>query len=106
MKKVLGTLGLFTVLVLTVLLIPTAAFAKSDITIKATAGYDNKVLYGSGVPITLTLQNNGDDFSGDIVIDAPESYEVGSARALPLTLAAGETKTLTLRLSALSEDYM
>lgn len=106
MKKVLGILGLFTVLVLTVLLIPTAAFAKSDITIKATAGYDNKVLYGSGVPITLTLQNNGDDFSGDIVIDAPESYEVGSARALPLTLAAGETKTLTLRLSALSEDYM
>lgn len=106
MKKVLGALGLFTVLVLTVLLIPITAFAKSDISIKATAGYDNKVQYGSTVPITLTLQNNGDDFAGDIVIDAPESYEIGSARALPLTLAAGETKTITLRLSALSEDYM
>ncbi|WP_342528273.1 hypothetical protein MKY84_05270 [Chryseomicrobium sp. FSL W7-1435] len=106
MKKGLSALGILMLLVLGVLLIPTTVFAKSDITIKANAGFDNKVLYGEGVPLTITLQNNGDDFSGDIVIDTPESYEIGSARALPLTLAAGETKTITLSLTSLTEDYM
>lgn len=106
MRKPLAGLGLILVLVMSLFLGPSAAFADAQISIKATAGYDNKIKYGKGVPITLTLENQGDDFTGDLVIDTPESYEVGTARALPITLASGETKTIHLSLSSLAEDFM
>ena len=49
------------------------AYAASQLDVKATAGFQNKVKHGQGLPLTLTITNNGDEFSGDLVIDSSES---------------------------------
>ncbi|MGB2993629.1 MAG: hypothetical protein WBB47_13430 [Paenisporosarcina sp.] len=82
----------------------TEASAAPSLDVKATAGYQNKIKYGKGLPLTITVVNSGDEFSGDLVIDYSESYGVGSAKAIPLTIGKGETKTLNLALPGLSEE--
>ncbi|HSO58393.1 MAG TPA: hypothetical protein VLQ66_09165, partial [Paenisporosarcina sp.] len=82
----------------------TEASAAPQLDVKATAGYQNKIKYGEGLPLTITIVNSGDEFSGDLVIDYSESYGVGSAKAIPLTIGKGETKTLNLALPGLSEE--
>jgi len=83
----------------------TEASAAPQLEVKATAGFQNKIKYGLGFPLTLTVVNNGDEFSGDLVIDYSESYAVGSAKAIPFTIGQGETKTLNLSLPGLSDEY-
>lgn len=82
------------------------ASAAPQLDVKATAGYQNKIKYGEGLPLTINIVNSGDEFSGDLVIDYSESYGVGSAKAIPLTIGKGETKTLNLALPGLSDDGM
>ena len=82
------------------------AYAASQLDVKATAGFQNKVKHGQGLPLTLTITNKGDEFSGDLVIDSSESYGVGSAKAFPITVGSGETKTITLSLPGLSDEFM
>jgi hypothetical protein len=84
----------------------TEASAAPLLDVKATAGYQNKIKYGKGLPLTITVVNSGDEFSGDLVIDYSESYGVGSAKAIPLTIGKGETKTLSLALPGLSDEAM
>ncbi|WP_075617386.1 hypothetical protein [Paenisporosarcina indica] len=84
----------------------TEAMAAPELEVKATAGFQNKVKYGLGLPLSMTVVNNGDEFSGDLVIDYSESYAVGSAKAIPFTIGKGETKTINLSLSGLSDEYM
>ncbi|MET0785256.1 MAG: hypothetical protein ABWY25_00935 [Paenisporosarcina sp.] len=82
------------------------AYAASQLDVKATAGFQNKVKHGQGLPLTLTITNKGDEFSGDLVIDYSESYAVGSAKAYPITIGAGETKTINLSLPGLSDEFV
>jgi hypothetical protein len=82
------------------------ASAAPQLDVKATAGYQNKIKYGEGLPLTITVVNSGDEFSGDLVIDYSESYAVGSAKAIPITIGKGETKTLSLALPGLSDESM
>ena len=84
----------------------TEALAAPELEVKASAGFQNKVKYGLGLPLSLTVVNSGDEFSGDLVIDYSESYAVGSAKAIPFTIGQGETKTINLSLSGLSDEYM
>lgn len=84
----------------------TEANAAPKLEIKATAGFQNKVKHGHGLPLTLTIVNNGDEFSGDLVLDYSESYAVGSAKAIPFTIGEGEIKTLNISLPGFTEDYM
>ena len=80
------------------------ASAAPILEVQATAGINDKAKYQSIVPIKITVRNNGDDFSGDMAINAKSSYEVGSAIIIPLDLAAGEEKTVELYLDGLA-DY-
>lgn len=84
----------------------TEANAAPELEIKATAGFQNKVKYGNGLPLTLTVVNNGDEFSGDLVLNYSESYAVGSAKAIPFTIGKGETKTLNISLPGFTDEYM
>ncbi|WP_019416113.1 hypothetical protein [Paenisporosarcina sp. TG20] len=84
----------------------TEASAATKLEVKATAGIQNKVKHSQGLPLTITVVNNGDDFSGDLVIDYSESYAVGSAKAIPFTVGSGETKTLNLTLPGLTPEFM
>lgn len=79
------------------------ASAAPTLEVQATAGINDKAKYQSVVPIKITVKNNGDDFSGDMAINAQSSYEVGSAMILPLDLAAGEEKTFELYLDGLAD---
>lgn len=83
-----------------------SASAAPKLDVSADAGINNKVKYFTPVPLKLTITNNGSAFSGDLVIDAAESYSVGSGLVYPLDIAEGETKTTQLYLNGLSDDYM
>lgn len=83
-----------------------SASAAPKLDVSAEAGINNKVKYFTPLPLKLTITNSGSDFSGDLVIDAAESYSVGSGLVYPLDIAEGETKTIQLYLNGLSDDYM
>lgn len=78
--------------------------AAADITIDAEAGFQNKVKYNRGVPLQITASNTGTAFSGDLVIDYSESYNIGSGLTVPLELAAGESKTFNLSLPGMIDN--
>lgn len=82
------------------------ASAAPKLEVKAEVGVSNKIKYNTPLPLKLTVTNNGSAFSGDLVIDAAESYAVGSGLVYPLDIAEGETKTIQLYLNGLSDDYM
>lgn len=96
---------LFFAFIISFLHIDTAS-AAPKLDVKAEAGISNKVKYFTPVPLKLTITNNGTAFSGDLVIDAAESYSVGSALVYPLDIAEGETKEIQIYLNGLAEDYM
>lgn len=60
------------------------------------AGLDGKVKYGKGAPVSITVENKGSAFSGDLVIDIPITYALGTGSAIPLSIGAGETKTVSI----------
>lgn len=83
--------------------LPQTMLAAPNITVDASAGLQNKVKYEKGLPIQFTLTNNGTPFSGDLVFGYSESYSLGSGLAVPVELAAGETKTIQVASSGLSD---
>lgn len=82
---------------------PATVSAEADINIDAKAGFANKVKYNRGVPLQITASNNGSAFSGDLVIDYTESYNIGSGLSVPLELEAGETKTFNIALPGMQD---
>ncbi|EPD51996.1 hypothetical protein MHH33_12390 [Paenisporosarcina sp. FSL H8-0542] len=104
MKQTIRWCFALSILFLLSLMPITEAYAAPQLEVKATAGFQNKIKYGEGLPLTVTVVNSGDEFSGDLVIDYSESYGIGSAKAIPFTIGKGETKTLNLALPGLSED--
>lgn len=85
---------------------PSDASAAPSLQVKINLGFDGKAKYGEGLPITITVENSGDAFSGDIVLDMFESYNLGNGQAIPFEIGAGETKTLQIASSGLSDDYL
>ncbi|MCM3390517.1 hypothetical protein [Ureibacillus chungkukjangi] len=83
-----------------------SASAAPKLDVSAEVGISNKVKYYTPLPLKLTITNSGSAFSGDLVIDAAESYSVGSGLVYPIDIAEGETKTIQLYLNGLSDDYM
>lgn len=87
--------------------LPQASLAAPNITVDASAGLQNKVKYEEGLPLQFTLTNNGSAFSGDLVMSYSESYSLGAGLAVPIELAQGETKTIQVASSGLSDmSYM
>ncbi|WP_422123671.1 hypothetical protein DHX103_02360 [Planococcus sp. X10-3] len=83
---------------------PMMVSAEADITIDAEAGFENKVKYNRGVPVQITASNSGTAFSGDLILDYSESYNIGAGLTVPLNLAAGETKTFQLSLPGMMDN--
>ncbi|MCG7334231.1 hypothetical protein MHZ95_02930 [Sporosarcina sp. ACRSM] len=73
-----------------------AASAAPALEVDVNAGLDGKAKYGKGAPVSITIENTGSAFSGDLVIDLPFSYSMGTGKAIPLDLGAGETKTVSI----------
>ena len=102
-KTKITALVLLFMLVMSFVLPVSQASAAPKLEVQATAGINGKAKYQSVVPIKVTVKNNGTDFSGDMAINAQNSYEVGSALIVPLDLAAGEEKTIELYLDGLAD---
>ncbi|AQQ53860.1 hypothetical protein [Planococcus lenghuensis] len=102
-----GCRMLLAVLLLTAIFVcPPYAAAAPDITVQTEAGFEGKVKYGKGAPVVITLSNSGSDFTGDLIVEFMENYNLGGGRAIPVTLAAGETKTIQFAIPGLGEGNM
>ncbi|WP_203246064.1 hypothetical protein [Sporosarcina beigongshangi] len=83
-------------LMATFFFIPTAtALAAPELKVSVAFGLDGKAKYGKGAPVTVTIENTGTAFSGDMVIDMEYTYSMGAGEAFPLEIGAGETKTVS-----------
>lgn len=85
--------------------IPFANAASADFSIHAQYGIDGKGRFNTTIPTTITITNDGDDFSGQLVTTFPESYQLQTAKVQPLSMKAGETKTVKMYLSSYPEQY-
>ena len=91
-------------LVVSLILPMEQASAAATLDVQAKVGIAGKAKYQSAVPLQVTVKNNGADFSGDMAINAFNSYQAASALVVPIDIAAGEEKTFTLYLDSLA-DY-
>ena len=82
------------------------AFASAQLDVKAEIGINNRIKLEQATPLTVTITNNGDSFSGDFVIDAEVSYNLGSALVYPLDIASGESKTFQIYLDGYSDSLI
>ncbi len=92
-------------LLISLFLMPQASLAAPQITVDSSAGFQNKVKYEKGLPLQFTVTNQGSAFSGDLVVSYSETYTLGAGLAMPLELAEGETKTLQISASGLSDMH-
>lgn len=105
MKKInITVLILLLMLVVGYALPVSEASAAPTLEVQAKAGISGKAKYQSVTPLQVIVKNNGADFSGDMAINAFNSYQAASALVVPIDIAAGEEKTFTLYLDSLA-DY-
>ncbi|MCL1700065.1 hypothetical protein [Lysinibacillus sp. Bpr_S20] len=104
MKKTnLTALILLFMLVISFILPVEQASAAATLEVEAKVGIAGKAKYQSVVPIQVTVKNNGEDFSGDMVINVSGSYQATSAQVLPIDIASGEEKTFDIYLDGLDD---
>ena len=107
LKRIKQTTHFLLVLLVASFIFPVSqASAAPKLEVQATVGINGKAKYQSVVPLKVTVKNNGDNFSGDMAINALSSYEVGSAIILPLDLAKGQEKTIELYVEGLADYSM
>ncbi|MBT2570350.1 hypothetical protein [Planococcus sp. ISL-110] len=92
-------------LLISLFIMPQVSTAAPQITVDSSAGFQNKVKYEKGLPLQFTVTNEGSAFSGDLVISYSETYNLGAGLAMPIELAEGESKTLQIASSGLSDMY-
>ncbi|MGM9922554.1 MAG: hypothetical protein ACI33O_14965 [Bhargavaea sp.] len=99
MKAVKWGTALF-IFSLAVLMGAGSAAAAPELTVKAAGGIDGKAKEGRAMPVVVEIRNEGDPFSGDLVIDFSDIYESGTARAIGLEIGTGETETVRLTVDS------
>ncbi|MDN3437592.1 hypothetical protein QMA04_05780 [Planococcus sp. APC 3900] len=92
-------------LFISLFIVPQVTLAAPQITVDSSAGFQNKVKYEKGLPLQFTVTNQGSAFSGDLVLSYSETYNLGAGLAMPIELAEGESKTLQIASSGLSDMY-
>lgn len=56
------------------------ALAAPELKVSISVGIDGKAKYGEGAPVSITIENSGSAFSGDLVVEIPYSYFIGNGR--------------------------
>lgn len=70
------------------------------------AGLQGKVKRDKGFPITLTITNNGKDFSGDLTLAMARNYNSAGNKVIPIDIAAGATKKVQFSVPNMEELNM
>lgn len=79
--------------------------AKTEtITVTLDEGFNGKIKSGKGFPLSIKLENSGDSFSGQLLVNFLPSWNSGGAIAINVELPANSTKTYELSLPGFSED--
>ncbi|MFD2749639.1 hypothetical protein ACFSUM_04350 [Virgibacillus siamensis] len=101
MKRHIIIVGLF-VLIFTLLGIDYTYTAHADeqdrLEIKVEAGLNGKAKRSEGFPVTLTITNKQEEFTGDLVVTLPAGNKV-----IPIDIATGTTKSISFALPAMQE---
>ena len=92
-------------LLVLLLCMPTALASASSFTITANYGFEGKGRFDTAIPLTVTITNEGDAFSGELVTTFPEGYQLLTGQVYPLEMQAGETKELQLYIESYPRDY-
>jgi len=101
MKKILQVLAFF----LIISIIPTGLVkAEQSIEIDYFYGFNGYVLSERGFPLQITIKNNGNDFSGDLILKVPNGYSSGTSIKLDVDLLANSEATYTVYLPGISTN--
>ena len=104
MKRQLAIIGILTLL-FTLLNFGftyiTHAESKDRLEIKVEAGLNGKAKQQQGFPVNLTITNNKEDFTGDLVITLPREYQSVGNKVIPIDIAAGTKKTISFSVSGM-----
>ena len=77
---------------------------EQEMNVSIDEGFNGKIKAGKGFPLSIKLENKGESFSGDLVINFVPSWNAGGAMAINVELPANSTKTYQISLPGLSED--
>ncbi|OCA85475.1 hypothetical protein A8F94_11325 [Bacillus sp. FJAT-27225] len=97
---------LLLLLLLLAVIVPPAQAADSGITIRTEAGFDGKVKNGRGFPVKVTVENNGDDFKGDLLLNFYPTYSSSGSKVIHVDVPKGGKKTYNVSLPGISDDGM
>ncbi|RHW36439.1 hypothetical protein D1B31_17125 [Neobacillus notoginsengisoli] len=78
--------------------------AENEIKITTKTGFDGKVKTGRGFPVQVTIENNGKDFKGDLLVNFYPTYNSTGSKVLHIDVPKGSTKTFNVSLQGLSEE--
>lgn len=67
---------------------------ENRIDISVFPGFDGKAKQTDGYPVRMEVTNNGKDFSGDLVITIPRTYNSVGNKVIPINLASNTSKTI------------
>ncbi|WLR53144.1 hypothetical protein LC040_09740 [Bacillus tianshenii] len=89
------------------LLFQTTVFAEKEQSIKmqVESGIDGKAKREKGFPVTITLTNEGNDFSGELLITVSPTYQSAGNIVLPVELAKGTTKKIETTIPGDNEQF-
>lgn len=82
-----------------------AVAANENIKITIAQGFDGKIKRGKGFPLTIIIENDGKDFSGDLLIDYMPSHDTGGAKMIHIELPEKGTKTYSITLPGFSDNH-
>jgi hypothetical protein len=75
-----------------------------NINVSIDEGLDGKVKRGKGFPATIKLENNGEAFSGDLLIQYNPSYNTGGSISVHVELPEGSSKTYQVSVPGMIEE--
>ncbi|WP_107838719.1 DUF7408 domain-containing protein [Metasolibacillus meyeri] len=103
MRSVKITAYIIVMMLMVSLFLPVGqASAAPALEVSAKAGINGKAKHMQPAPLYVTIKNTGDDFNGDMVVNASYSYEAATALVIPISIANGEEKTFELYLNGLT----
>ncbi|WP_421378238.1 hypothetical protein ACOJQI_12465 [Bacillus salacetis] len=74
------------------------ASAEGTLDVDVETGINGKVKNGKAFPVTLTIKNNGEDLSGDLVISSSPHYFAYENVVVPVEIAAGAEQNIQVSL--------
>ena len=104
--SVIRKAGIFAIIILAVLSgagFMSAEAAGPSITIHSEQGFDGKYKQRSGTLLTITMKNNGDAFSGAMLIQFSPGYGDERSKLQKVELPAGSEKTYSVPIPASSQ---